>query len=52
MLELAPGRLFDFLRWERDANSKEGRLLKGALILFTNFWAQNDTIFISSSPKL
>ena len=42
MLELVPGRLFNFLRREGSANSKGGAYLKGALISFINFWPENE----------
>ena len=37
MLELAPWRLFNFLRWAGGANSKEGRLFEGSVYLVYQF---------------
>ena len=46
MLELAPGALIKF------SKASGGAYLKGALISFINLTPQNDTILISSKPKL
>ena len=44
MLELAPGRLFNFLRWEGGANSKEGRLFEGGRLFCLSIFGLKMTL--------